>query len=295
MEKFKFGYTLDELKGRYASGADKLQDDEFLGDDGLPYCKKCKTKRYWVLDNGQVAMHGACKCMEEAAEKARQEEEARKRMEEFNNRKALSLTGKRYRNLMFKDATITKNNTKAYQKARNYVAHSKEVFEGNIGLYIYGDNSSGKTYLIACICNELVWKGYRCIYTNLASILNEIRASYDKNGMGECAILQHLQYYDFAFIDDLGKEFLGREYNAASSKWAEEKLFEVLNARYNAQKPTIFSSNYSIGELASVLGLDKAIIERVNEMATRVIKLEGDDFRSVVRDEKSEIAKKLGI
>lgn len=44
-----------------------------------------------------------------------------------------------------------------------------------------------------------------------------------------------------------------------------------------------------------MLGLDKAIIERINEMATRVIKLEGDDFRSVVRDEKSDIAKKLGI
>ena len=172
---------------------------------------------------------------------------------------------------------------------------NEKGLENNIGLYIYGDNSSGKTFLLACICNELVWKGYSCIYTNLASILNEIRASYDKNGMGECAILNHLQYYNFAFIDDLGKEFLGREYNAASSKWAEEKFFEVLNARYNAQKPTIFSSNYSISELASVLGLDKAIIERINEMATRVIKLEGDDFRSIVRDEKSDIAKKLGI
>ena len=108
--------------------------------------------------------------------------------------------------------------------------------------------------------------------------------------------LRNLEYYDFAFIDDLGKEFLGKGISmSASSKWAEEKFFEILNARYNAQKPTVFSSNYSIGELASVLGLDKAIVERINEMATRVIKLEGDDFRSTVRDEKSEIAKKLGI
>ena len=295
MERFKFGYTLEELKERYASGEDKLKEDEFLGDDGLPYCKKCKTRRFWVLDDGDVCMHGACQCMQEAAEKERKEEEARKRMEEFNRQKALSLTGARYRNIMFADATITEHNRKAYVKAKNYVEKSKEVLENNIGLYIYGDNSSGKTFLLACICNELVWKGYSCIYTNLASILNEIRASYDKNGMGECAILNHLQYYNFAFIDDLGKEFLGREYNAASSKWAEEKFFEVLNARYNAQKPTIFSSNYSISELASVLGLDKVIIERINEMATRVIKLEGDDFRSIVRDEKSDIAKKLGI
>lgn len=92
MERFKFGYTLEELKGRYASGEDKLKEDEFLGDDGLPYCKKCKTRRFWVLDEGDVCMHGACQCMQEAAEKERKEEEARKRMEEFNRQKALSLT-----------------------------------------------------------------------------------------------------------------------------------------------------------------------------------------------------------
>lgn len=291
----KIGDTLEEFKKGFASGEYKLREDEYLGDDGLPYCKKCKTKRFYCSEDKQWCIRSMCKCQEAARKKQEEEEAARKRMEEFNNRKALSLTGKRYRNLMFKDATITEHNSKAYQKASAYVEKSKEVFAENIGLYIYGDNSSGKTFLIACICNELVWKGYRCIYTNLATILNEIRGSYDRNGMGECTILGNLEYYDFAFIDDLGKEFLGREYNVASSKWAEEKFFEILNARYNAQKPTVFSSNYSIGELASVLGLDKAIVERINEMATRVIKLEGDDFRSTVRDEKSEIAKKLGI
>ena len=39
----------------------------------------------------------------------------------------------------------------------------------------------------------------------------------------------------------------------------------------------------------------KAIVERVNEMATRTLKLEGDDFRSTARQSKSELAKKLGI
>jgi len=287
--------TVEEFRAAYASGEFKLQDDEFLGDDGLPYCKKCKTQRFYCSDDNCLCVKTRCECQDKELQKQQEEERARKRMEEFNNAKALSLTGKRYRNLMFKDAIITENNAKAYSKAKNYVAKSKEVYSENIGLYIYGDNSSGKTFILACICNELVWKGHSCIYTNLASILNEIRGSYDKNGMGESDIMRRLEYYDFAFIDDLGKEFLGREYNAASSKWAEEKFFEVINARYNAQKPTVFSSNYSIGELASVLKIDKAIVERINEMATRIIKLDGDDFRSAARDKKNGIAKALGI
>lgn len=291
----KFGRTLEELKKDFKNGKEVLEDDEYLGEDGLPYCKKCKTKRFFSIENGEFAMRGACKCQQEQREKEEQERATRERLTRFNNQKRLSLLGARYQNLMFKDAILTECNRKAYMKCKNYVANAERVRSENIGLYIYGDNSSGKTFLTACICNELVWKGYRCIYTNLASILNEIRSSYDGNGIGECDLLGRLQSYDFAFIDDLGKEFLGREYNVGSAKWAEEKLFEVLNARYNAQKPTIFSSNYSISELASVLNLDKAIIERVNEMSTRTIKLEGDDFRSKARETKSDIAKQLGI
>ena len=206
-----------------------------------------------------------------------------------------SLIGERYREVRFSTATITESNRIAFEKCANYARNYQEVMSQNIGLYIYGDNSSGKTYLTACLCNELIWNGAECVYTNLASILSEIRSSYDKNGMGECRLLRRLGEYDFVFLDDLGKEFLGREFNAASSKWAEEKLFEILNARYNAKKPTIFSSNYSLKELASLLNLDNAILARIDEMATRVIKLEGDDFRKIEREKKGELAKKLGI
>lgn len=289
--------TYEQIKAKFANGTEKPKEDEYIGESGLSYCKKCKTSRWYISDDHKFCIRTQCKCMQEETRRAEEEEARRKRFEEFNEQTKLSLLGNRYRNILFKHAVITPHNRSAYEKCSNYVKKLEEVKKNNIGLYIYGDNSSGKTFLTACLCNEILWqsKGNRCIYTNLATILNEIRASYDGNGMGEVEILNRINYYDFAFIDDLGKEFIGREYNASSSKWAEEKLFEVLNARYNAYKPTIFSSNYSIAELQTVLGLDKAIVERINEMSTRVIKLEGDDFRASARETKSELAKKLGI
>jgi hypothetical protein len=36
-------------------------------------------------------------------------------------------------------------------------------------------------------------------------------------------------------------------------------------------------------------------MERISEMSTRIIKLEGDDFREKELKEKSELAKKFGI
>lgn len=292
---FKFGKTLQEMKAAFASGEEVLMEDEFLGEDGLPHCKNCKDRRVFVSEDESMCLRGMCKCQEE--EKKRQEEEERRqrRIMRFQLNVQNSLIGERYREVRFSTATITESNRIAFEKCANYARNYQEVMSQNIGLYIYGDNSSGKTYLTACLCNELIWNGAECVYTNLASILSEIRSSYDKNGMGECRLLRRLGEYDFVFLDDLGKEFLGREFNAASSKWAEEKLFEILNARYNAKKPTIFSSNYSLKELASLLNLDNAILARIDEMATRVIKLEGDDFRKIEREKKGELAKKLGI
>ena len=289
--------SIQEAMSKAFGGSDEitLRDDEYLGDDGLPYCKNCKTTRVFVSAEKSFTARCSCKCQSEAEEQRRKEEARQKALEAFNSRRNLSMLGARYRNIRLENATITENNKDVYARCSRYVEHAKEMRENNIGLYIYGDNSSGKTYLTACICNELLWQGYRCIYTNLATILSEIRSSYDGQGMGECELLNRLQAYDFAFIDDLGKEFIGREFNASSSKWAEEKLFEVINARYNAQKPTIFSSNYEISALASELRLDKAIIERINEMATRVLKLDGDDFRSAVRKDVNDVAKKYGI
>lgn len=287
--------TLKQLQEAFRSGEEPLREDEYLGDDSLPYCKKCKTKRWFSTDDGKWAIRAMCDCQAEEARKQEDEEKRRKHLDEFYNRRELSLLGNRYKNANFTTATITSNNLEAFEKAKSYVKNLQEVLKYNIGLYVYGDNSTGKTYLTACICNELLWRKQNCIYTNLASMLDYISAAYNGKGDGKGGLLARIKSCDFAFIDDFGKEFLGREAQPTSSKWAEEKLFEVLNERYNAQKPTIFSSNYSIGELISVLGLDKAIVERVNEMATRVIKLEGDDFRSDVCKKKSEIAKRLGI
>jgi len=292
---FKFGKTLQEMKAAFASGEEVLKEDEFLGEDGLPHCKNCKDRRVFVSEDESMCLRGMCKCQEEEKKRQEEEERRKRRIMRFQLNVQNSLIGERYREVRFSTATITESNRIAFEKCANYARNYQEVMSQNIGLYIYGDNSSGKTYLTACLCNELIWNGAECVYTNLASILSEIRSSYDKNGMGECRLLRRLGEYDFVFLDDLGKEFLGREFNAASSKWAEEKLFEILNARYNAKKPTIFSSNYSLKELASLLNLDNAILARIDEMATRVIKLEGDDFRKIEREKKGELAKKLGI
>lgn len=275
-----------------------LKEDEYPDQNGLPMCKNCNGKRWFTIQDGEKTLvhYGKCKCQEEEYARRQAEIEKENNLRRFRENQKLSMLGKKYLEARFATAKITKNNKLAYQKCINYAKNAREVLRNCFGLYVYGDNSSGKSYLLACLCNELVELGYSCVYTSVPRMLAEIQQSYsDNTAMCQAKLTSWLENKSFVFIDDLGKEFLGRESNSGASKFAEKVLLEVLNARYNNGKPTIFSSNYSISELAEAFALDKAIIERINEMSTRVIKLEGDDFRDMELKQKSEAAKKLGI
>ena len=73
-----FGKTLEQLKQAFASGEEILKEDEYLGNDGLPYCKACKTARFFTSDDKQFAMRGACKCLTENIGKKRRKKKRKK-------------------------------------------------------------------------------------------------------------------------------------------------------------------------------------------------------------------------
>lgn len=274
----------------------QLYDDEYEK-DGLPYCKKCHEPRFYMVNDekyGQIITRAICKCQKEAIAKKEEEQLKEKLKQDFRERQKLSQIGQKYLDAAFEAAIITTSNEQAFNSAKVYTSKADIVLKENIGLYIYGDNSSGKTYLIACICNDLVEKGYTCEFTTMQKLLAETSRNIREGRMSQAEIVDILSKKQFLFLDDLGKEFIGGKSDFSYSK-AEKLLLEVLNARYSNGLPTIFTSNYSLNEFALKFKLDKAIIERLNEMATRVIRLEGDNFRMKALEDKNKLAKSLGI
>ena len=77
-------------------------------------------------------------------------------------------------------------------------------------------------------------------------------------------------------IDDLGKD--------SSTQWVLAKLFQIVNGRYEAERATIVTSQYTQAGLAAVLseyGRKEdalAIVSRLAEMTERV-KMDGPDRR----------------
>lgn len=205
-----------------------------------------------------------------------------------------SLMGERYYGLTFDSVKVTPSNEDALRRCRNYVANSEEVLKHNLGLYFYGANSVGKTFMTAVLCNELIAKGYTCLFTSLDEYTKAVLGMHDR-GVDEKEITTLIKRCDFVIWDDVGKEFMQKEENANKAKWKEGQFYQAINARYNANKPTIFSSNYTIRELSEVLSLDRAIVDRIDEMATRVIRIDGVDFRQQEKEQKASKAKGLGI
>ena len=189
--------------------------------------------------------------------------------------------------LCFDDSTLYNwtfdkdNGTNPVMKvARNYVVKWSEVLQNNIGLLLWGDVGTGKTFFAACIANALVEKNVSVRMTNFSSILNDLFSENDKN-----KYLDRLNDHDLLIIDDLGIE-RGTEY-------ALEQVYNIIDTRYKSGRPLIITTNLTLEELNYPTDVQhKRIYDRVLEMCVPV-KFIGVNFRKQEATTKMSTAKRL--
>ena len=135
-------------------------------------------------------------------------------------------------------------------------------------LIVSGPCGTGKTHLAAAIANEtLVKAGRTVMFTVVPDLLDHLRSTFDPTG----GVTYDKRFTDIreAFVlvlDDLGTE------NA--TPWAREKLYQIINHRYNQQLPTVITRNDSAD------GIDDRILSRMmdRDLSKHVV-LTGDDYR----------------
>lgn len=209
-----------------------------------------------------------------------EEEKKLEMMHEFANKieKIIknSKISKRNLNYKFENFEINSNNKRVYQNIKNY---SEKLINGieKKGLILTGDNGTGKTHLACSIANKLIENGIPVIYGTLINLLAELRNSYDtNNNISETEIIKLYENVDLLIIDDLGKE--------KPSEWGLEKLFTIINSRYENNLPVIITTNYNQNFLVQKLSLNgesetaKSIISRLYEMCY-LVKIDDIDHR----------------
>ena len=251
-----------------------LKEDERVEDDVI-YCKNCNTARSDVLtfDGETMYFRIPCECMEKKIK-------LQQRVKEI---KENSLLSERYKNVSF-DTTMNSGIEKfdyMLKRCKDYCEHAEEALKNGWGIYLYGSKGTGKTHLAACIANSLMEQGYELLFTNFFEITKEIKATYNKSSSdSEIDLINRVTSIDFLVIDDIGTESMKKN---GEDTWIQEKIYDVLNKRYNAQKPTIFTSNNSFSELINERGMMDKSVDRMMEMSTMILKFEGQSYRREMR------------
>ena len=258
--------------------------------NGLKHCGKCNEPLQTIINHPFTGedriVNCICKCKVDEMKKEEEERRNCERQREIEKLQRNSLLGDRYKNTSF-DNTITGENDmfdQAYKRCKNYCEVSSKVLENGYGIYIYGNSGTGKTHLTACMVNELIKQHRPTLFTNFFEISQIIRGTFNSSKNNEIDMIEKISNIDFLFIDDLGTEKVTKN---GEDNWLQEKIFEILNKRYNNKKPTVFTSNYSLEELINARGLMEKTVDRILEMSSLILKIEGESHR--IKNRSNEI------
>lgn len=133
----------------------------------------------------------------------------------------------------------TTNEAAAYDAA---VRFGEQILQGERpSLYIAGPIGTGKTMLASCLSLDLIRRGRSVRWSNVGDLLRSLRASFNSRDVSEEDIIDRYVSAPILVLDDLGKE--------RPTEWAAEQLFAIFNRRYDYNKPTIVTTNYSGADL----------------------------------------------
>lgn len=271
------------LEAKAAANIKAVQGD-YYGDDGLLYCGKCNTpKQCRVEFFGQMRTpYCLCKC---EVEKRDREEAERARVKFEARIKELRRAGfpdDEMQNWTF--AADDRTNEHITNVALKYVENFDTMRESGKGLLLYGTVGTGKTFTAACIANALIDKGFPCLVTNFARLINTISGMYD----GKQEYIDGLNRFALLVIDDLASE--------ADTEYRNEIIFNVIDSRYRAGLPMIITTNLTAAELKKSADIRKQrIYSRLFERCIPVEVAGSDRRRDKLKDDYKAFSDLLGL
>lgn len=185
---------------------------------------------------------------------------------------------RRYRGVSFDRAPVTEIARTApgqMQWVRGYVRDLDANLDAGRGLLLTGPQGTGKTTLAMLISKAALDAGRSVAIYSLPRLLNVLRVSLESEA-GLLDLIDRLAAVDLLHIDDLGAE--------RQTDWVLEQLYSIVDARYEAERAIIATTNLSRDELEEQLG--PRIVSRLLEMC-ELLPLEGEDRRLPFRGQPS--------
>jgi len=194
-------------------------------------CPLCKGKG-WLRhdvpfghpDFGKLA---PCQCTEKEFEK-----EHLVRLERYSN--LGPLTRLTFDNLLPRGRSSDPQNQERFHQCYQTAQAFAENPRG--WLVLSGPSGCGKTHMAAAIANYRLKGGYPVFFVIVPDLLDHLRTAFSPNSdVAYDELFERVRNAPLLVLDDLGTQ--------SSTSWAEEKLFQILNHRFNAELPTVVTVN----------------------------------------------------
>lgn len=146
-------------------------------------------------------------------------------------------------------------------------------------LVLKGGYGCGKTHLAAAVANYHIETGRPVVFVNTPDLLDHLRAAYSPLSTTSLdERFEQVRNAPMLILDDLGTQ--------NNTEWAQEKLYQIFNYRYNAKLPTVITTNE---ELEAV---EIRIRSRmVDPSLVQIITILAPDFRRAgVDQEQSDLS-----
>ena len=238
----------------------RLREDEYLGEEGLIYCSRCRTVRQKRIEVAGKTIEPRCMCACQTAAYEQQEQDRKRRefLDRVEKNRSVGLTDPVLRKHTFENDLGY--NPKQMEMAKRFVQHWEEFQKDSMGLLLWGPVGTGKSFIAGCIANALLDQGVPVMMTNFARLLNRLTDMYagDRN-----TYIDSFNSFPLLIIDDLGVE--------RNSEFAREQVFSVIDSRYRSQLPMIVTTNLTPKEMKNPTDLSRArIYDRVLERCTPI-------------------------
>jgi len=192
-----------------------------------PLCRGAGFVRKDVpLDDPDFGRAFPCRCVLEE-----KEEERLARLQRYSN--LGPLTRLTFANLMSRGRSTDPGSQERFAKA---VAAAQQFAQEPSGwLVLCGPSGCGKTHLAAAIGNASIEQGRPVFFVVVPDLLDHLRATYKPGSeVSYDELFEQVRNAPLVILDDLGGH--------SATAWAQEKLFQLLNHRYNYRLPTVFTT-----------------------------------------------------
>lgn len=258
--------------------------------DGLLHCGKCNTpKEYivaktWTNQSESIKVPVMCACSL-AHEKEQSEKRKQIEFQAWKNKMINENLGNaKNRQCTFENDDLS--NPEATTIGKAYVANWDRVKKENLGLLFHGPVGTGKTFHTLCIANALIDKGNSVYFTSIPREIAKLQGAYPEERQ---RIIHKLTTSSLLVLDDVGSE--------RNTSFAIEQVYMIIDARHEAGKPTIATTNTSLEELENPneIGYDR-IYDRLLSMCQFKIFCGGTSKRKETAAEKENKAlRTLGL